>query len=229
MATVVAFDLDDTLYAEWDYVRSGYRAVASEIAAATGADAQFLADMMMEYRPRGFEAVLSHIAGMPGSERFTVDSMIESYRAHTPDICLRADACDTIRALAAAGATPVLITDGSTRHQRAKIKALGLDTVFDPGNILISEETGGDKTTPVPWHLVRCLYGAPGSRFFYVGDNISKDFYYPNLGGWTSIMLRDASGNNVFPQQVREWEAAKRPMITIDSLADLKKIILPCL
>lgn len=229
MPAIVAFDLDDTLYKEWDYVRSGYRAVAERIAGATGADAARLAEMMMRHRPLGFESVISYIKGMPGAEIFTVASMIDIYRSHTPRIELLPEARDTLRTLSEAGAGLMLITDGSTRHQRAKIKALGLEEFFEPGAILISEESGGDKTSPVPWKMAADIYGKPDTRFFYVGDNLSKDFLLPAMSGWTTIMLRDTDGTNVFPQQPGAWPAANRPMITIDRLSELKNIILPCL
>lgn len=221
MKTVVAFDLDDTLYAEWDYVRSGYRAVARAVADVTGADATTLADMMMRHRPLGFEAVLDHIKGLPGADTFTIDGMVETYRAHTPLIGLRPHAEATLRTLAERGATLMLITDGSTRHQRAKIKALGLERFFAPEAILISEETGGDKTTAVPWAIAHDMYGEPGSRFFYVGDNLSKDFRLPNMAGWTTVMLRDAHENNVFAQKPSEWPPENLPRITIDNISDI--------
>lgn len=229
MPAVVAFDLDDTLFSEWDYIRSGYRAVAKAVADATGADADELARIMTTYRPKGFEAVLHETAWLPGADRFTVEGMIEMYRAHTPEIGLRHDARETLETLRNAGASLILITDGSTRHQRTKLKALGLEEFFTGDRILVSEETGGDKTTDVPWRLVRERFGSPGTRFFYVGDNLSKDFRLPNLAGWTTIMLRDTENNNVFPQEPRVWPAENRPQYTIDSLSNLNNILLPCL
>lgn len=229
MPATVAFDLDDTLFSEWDYVRSGYAAVASLVASATGAEAAKLAAMMMRYRPLGFEAVLSYVKGLSGAEMFTVDAMVEAYRSHLPVISLRPGARETLECLSAAGANLMIITDGSTRHQRAKIKALGIYDLFEPAAIIVSQESGGDKTTMVPWKMAADIYGKPGMRFFYVGDNLSKDFRLPGLNGWTTIMLRDAEGTNVFPQQPRQWPAENLPMITIDNLSELKNIILPCL
>lgn len=218
---VVAFDLDDTLYTEMDYVRSGYRTVAKAMAKATGADADELFRLILANRPLGFEAALDRIKGLPGEELFSIDSMVEMYRAHTPDIDLRPGARATLKALRDRGDILVLITDGSTRHQRAKIKALGLEEFFAPEAILISEETGGDKTTLVPWQLTEERFGAPGTRFTYVGDNLSKDFLLPNTRGWETVMLRDSSRTNVFPQFSPSWPAQYRPNKTIDCLTTL--------
>lgn len=220
-APVIAFDLDDTLYKEMDFVHSGYRAVARDIASVTGADADTLFRIIAAGRPRGFEDAQRHIAGMPGAERFTIDYMVEYYRAHKPEICLYGDAEEALKRLRDAGARLVLITDGSTRHQRSKIAALHLDRFFAPEDILISEETGGDKTTEVPWRLVEKRYR--GHRLTYVGDNLSKDFYLPNLRGWRTVMLRDPDGRNVFPQRPLDHSPLHRAQTTVDSLLSLSR------
>ncbi|MDE6206819.1 MAG: HAD hydrolase-like protein, partial [Muribaculaceae bacterium] len=156
MATV-CFDLDDTLYREWDFVASGYRSVAALLAADSDpADAARYLELISARRPVGFEAAIDElypaINGRPCP--YTVDALIEHYRAHTPDISLRPGVADMLCAIADAGHRLMLITDGSTRHQRSKIRALGLTRFFAPDDILISAETGGDKTTTVPWAAV---------------------------------------------------------------------------
>ena len=108
-----------------------------------------------------------------------------------------------------AGLTLILITDGSTRHQRSKIRALDIEKYFD--DILISEETGGDKTTEVPWTIVERKYGRPGQRFVYIGDNMSKDFKIPGMRGWHTVMMLDTEGVNVFPQNILSMPAINRP------------------
>lgn len=218
--TAIAFDLDDTLYKEMHYVASGYRAVARELADATGADAEALAALIMRHRPVGFEHALEAIATSPSAGRFSVESMIETYRAHKPQIALSSGASEMLGELHRRGVPMVLITDGSTRHQRAKIEALGLYEYFD--HILISEETGGDKTTDVPWKLMEEYY--PGSRLIYLGDNLSKDFRIPNGRGWLTAMLADYRGENVFAQRFEKWPAANLPRIVLHSLAQVPQL-----
>ncbi|MCM1068186.1 MAG: HAD hydrolase-like protein [Muribaculaceae bacterium] len=217
MRTVYAFDLDDTLYREMDYVHSGYRTVAQAIAQATGADADTIFHTICTNRPLGFEAALMAVKDFPGADTYSVDDLVEIYRAHRPDIALYHGARSTLEALKARGATLALITDGSTRHQRAKIEALGIADLFD--SILISQETGGDKTTDIPWQTVETLYGP--ARRYYIGDNLSKDFRLPNLRGWHTVMLRDRRGLNVFPQRPADWPPQNRPHTTIDNLESL--------
>lgn len=227
MATV-CFDLDDTLYCEMDFVRSGYRAVASLLAADSGAaDADSYFQIIFSRRPRGFEAAADVLYPMLNDGRrcpYTIDDLIEHYRGHTPQISLSAGVAGTLCGLAAAGHRLMLVTDGSTRHQRSKIRALGLERFFAPADILISEETGGDKTTAVPWSAVERLCGRNGRRW-YVGDNMSKDFRLPNMRGWDTVMLLDTRRQNVFAQQPLQWPPQNRPRHTIVSPESLLHLI----
>lgn len=223
MAALVAFDLDDTLYKEMDYVASGYRAVAAALAAQTGADADTLFEIISAKRPLGFEAAIEYLGGRAP---MSVDDMIETYRAHTPDIALAPDAAEVLAELKRRGHRMLLITDGSPRHQGAKIRALGLDRFFDPDDILISQVTGGDKLTTIPTDIADEKARQAGiSRRFYVGDNLSKDFLWPNRRGWTSVMLRDTDGRNVFRGDMTSTPPDYRPHLVIDNLKTLLNIV----
>ena len=147
--------------------------------------------------------------------------MIELYRAHRPDIRLAPNVMATLEELRRRAVDLALISDGSTRHQRAKIEALGLSEFFAPEAILISEETGGDKHTDIPWQRAEQLFGTDGRRFFYVGDNIAKDFRRPRMRGWHTVMLLNTANTNVFPQQPRDWPAECLPDTTLTDIADL--------
>lgn len=207
---VFAFDLDDTLYTEMDFVRSGYRAVSAILASGSTLDAGSYFEGISRHRPLGFEWALEKYFQHSGKDiDMSVDKMIELYRAHTPDISLRSGAGEALARLKDGGHTLVLITDGSTRHQRSKIRALGLEDIFD--DILISEETGGDKTTDVPWSIVEKRYGGDGQRMVYIGDNMTKDFHLPRLRGWRTIMMLDTAGSNVFAQDIVSTRPEYRP------------------
>ena len=207
---VYAFDLDDTLYTEMDFVRSGYRAVARELAAGSTLGSEAYYEGILPRRPIGFEWALEAYRAAGGSDPdMSVDKMIEIYRAHEPDIHLRPGVRELLEKLKAEGHTLVLITDGSTRPQRSKIKALDIGRYFD--DILISEETGGDKNSEVPWRLTEERYGAPGQRFVYVGDNMSKDFRIAGMRGWHTGMTLAPEGVNVFPQHIADWPPRYRP------------------
>lgn len=212
----VAFDLDDTLYREHDYVASGNRAVAQALADDTGFDPELLYQTIWRGYPRGFEAALA-LTG--NAATLTVDRLVDIYRSHRPCISLRPGARAMLERLRSSGAVLMLITDGDSRRQRAKIEALGIEEFFDPADIIISGETGGDKHTDIPWDIAMARHGLPGMRFTYIGDNIDKDFRQPRRRGWQTVMLLDRSGDTVFSQRFGGRQPDKLPAVVIDDLS----------
>ena len=215
----IIFDLDDTLYKERTFVSSAYRAVAEHMSSVTGADPAELFGIIAANRPKGFEAALHAQRGLPGVDKISVDELVHIYRSHWPDIRLDHGVEEALAALKAKGHRLGIITDGTVLTQGTKISALGLEKYIEPRAVWISERTGGDKTTDLPWNLAEEYF--PEGTLMYVGDNLSKDFRMPNLRGWRTVMLRDAAEVNVFPQQPLPWEPANRPAVTVDSIKDL--------
>ena len=89
---VVVFDLDDTLYLEWTYARSGFSAVSRWVEAEFGI-AQFDRAAWREFQ-RGerlhvFDSALAAL-GRP-SDPASIAKMVEIYRGHSPKIDLAED------------------------------------------------------------------------------------------------------------------------------------------
>jgi len=219
---LVAFDLDDTLYKERDFLRSGHRELARVLARATGADSSELFNVISGNHPRGIEAAIALLAEKGCKVPCTVDGLVEIYRNHKPDIQLSAGVGELLAGLKDRGHKIALITDGSSRCQRAKFEALGLGRYIDPDAVFVSEETGGDKHTPASFVMAENL---SRGRRYYIGDNPAKDFIHPNLRGWTSIMLLDTEGRNVFPRNPADFPAVNRPAITITHLKTISDIL----
>lgn len=194
---VLAFDLDDTLYSEYEYACGGFAAVASYLETCGLADASASADAMQKALRAGenpFEAL-----GLPDNIlRSHLEKMLHEYRTHKPCIHLRGCMADLLPAAASRGVVMAIITDGSSSRQRAKIKALGIEHYFKPGDILISEEQGCDKHETLMFRMLVDNY-PEASHFIYVGDNPAKDFYWGNILGWTTVCLSD-DGFNIHPQ-----------------------------
>ena len=212
---IIVFDLDDTLYKERDYVMSGYRAVARAMARRFGfnprATLRAMLDPARGMRP--FEALNSWL-----NRGDLVPDMVEIYDNHKPDITLPTQSLDALAGLKKAGVRMALITDGSSKRQRAKIKALGLGDFFDPQDIFISEETGTDKTLAATFE--RMMLRHPDCKdWTYVGDNVAKDFKWPNRLGWNTVMLRD-DGRNMYRQDI-DVPSSYSPDRVIDYLRDL--------
>ena len=176
----IVFDLDDTLYDEIEFVRSGFQAVADAVWARFGVDCRgLLRERVQTRRLEGaFQAAV--LAGLPA---VALDFMLETYRTHRPSIKPRDGVAALLAFLKDRDGVVGCITDGRGVTQRAKVAALGLEGVLDP--LLISEETGHAKPDPYNFREMARLVQA--HTFWYVADNPLKDFVGPNALGWTTV------------------------------------------
>lgn len=198
---VVAFDLDDTLYFERDFLESGLKAVAHELQ-EQGILKSHEALHILHSKPtpaEGIDALVDTINSLHGACIIPVAEILRIYRSHFPSIELRVGAAVLLRELQRLRIRIALITDGRSETQRNKIRALGLDDYVNPDFIIISEETGADKTSPGPFNRLAALCPEEDS-FVYIGDNPAKDFHWPNEMGWTTIQIDNPKGTTIHPQ-----------------------------
>lgn len=192
---VVCFDLDDTLYKEIDFLKSGYHKVSELVEKRFHYDAQDVYKHLYSWYLNG-ENPFACL-----NESYKLDNPISDYlniyRFHQPSIQLSDGVEDTLNELKHRGVILGLITDGRTISQKNKIASLGLDRWFEKKNIIISEEFGSEKSDERNFRYF--VDQNPGATFYYVGDNPKKDFIVPNQLHWNTIMLKD-DGRNVHKQ-----------------------------
>ena len=218
---MTVFDLDDTLFKERDFVTSSFRVIARE-ADRRGIISYEKALAILcagRYGGMAFSSLAEEVAARAPGCGLTEEWMVNTYRTHTPDIKLDDATESVLAALRERGETLGLITDGRSNTQRAKIKALGLERFIEPRNILVSGETGFDKTHREPFDMIMMRNPAE-RRYVYVGDNSAKDFIWPNKLGWLTVQLDDADGVNIHPQS-SDRPAAFLPQRHIGSLSQL--------
>lgn len=225
--TLIAFDLDDTLYKERDFVFSGYSAVAKTIINENKCfDYELLMDIMLNAPGNAFDSLNEYLSNrateLSIANKISIPEMVACYRNHYPDITAD-DASTLLQYLITNGYRVAIITDGRSITQSNKIKALGFDLLVDPRNISISELIGAEKYSPVPFERMMKL-NPDVSRYIYVGDNPMKDFVWPNRLGWATIQLLD-DGRNIHSQSIALPNADYQPKITISSLSEISDIL----
>lgn len=215
-------DLDDTLYKEFDFVHSAFRNIATQVAreGLIGYDDAF---EILSNAP-GHYAGFEELSLRCGTDSFSVERMKEIYRFHMPDISLSPGVEETLIAIKEKGIRIGIITDGRSLTQRNKIKALGLDRFVDDRDIIISQETGADKDTPIPFRKIM-KRNPEEKRFIYVGDNPKKDFHHPNLLGWETIMLRDPDHLNVHDHSLEFYPSDFKAQFAIDRFPEILSLI----
>ncbi len=198
---VVVFDLDDTLYKEIDFLKSGFRKVAELVDNRYGFDAKDVYDHLLMWYHKG-ENPFARLNGNYGISN-SIEDYLNVYRYHHPTISLSQEVKDTLTTLKKKGIHLGIISDGRLLTQKNKIEVLGLKEWINEDDIIINEEKEHFK--PNYWSydrmMQRCygLFSDDNLSFYYVGDNIAKDFFAPNELGWASICLLN-NGNNIHKQ-----------------------------
>jgi putative hydrolase of the HAD superfamily len=194
MNRVVVFDLDDTLFPEWQFVLSGFAAV-DEWLQTTHKISGFesFARELFQAGSRGniFDLALAKLGREP--KKSLIQQMLRIYREHPPKIQLYEDAAWAINYFRARGPLG-LLSDGYLVTQQNKFAALNIAEAFEA--VVFSDALGREcwKPSPEPYRrIMQAIAGEP-SEFVYVADNPAKDFVTARNLGWSTIHIDRPEG-----------------------------------
>lgn len=190
----IVFDLDDTLYPEHEYVKSGFAAVAAWAVARFGiAEAlgyqKFLELFTAGIRGDTFNRWLCAF-GLPAEH---VSEMVAIYRTHRPQIKPFAFIPGLLQRLATY-ARLGLVSDGYLGVQQRKWEALALAPYFSA--VVFSDQWGQAhwKPSPTPFLAVLAQLNTSGRAAVYIGDNPRKDFLGARRAEMATIWARYTQG-----------------------------------
>ena len=139
---IVFFDLDDTLYSERDFEKSGIEFVYNFFKIK-----QVDLGTILNNRKNWVEKIING-----SNNKITFHMVLDLYRNHLPAIQLYKDSKIFLEKLNSLGYEMSLITDGRSITQRNKLKALGIESYFK--NIVISEEVNSEKPSEYNFRMV---------------------------------------------------------------------------
>lgn len=188
MIKAVIFDMDDTLYPEYEYTLSGFLAVDQYLEKKGILGFGKVAIHLFEEGNRGkiFNQALDILNIKYNKTDIT--QLINIYRRHIPKIKLFPDAKEILDILK--GKVPLgLISDGYLEAQQMKVQALELCTQMD--KIILTDEFGRNawKPSSIPYQLISDYFKISPNELIYIGDNITKDFVMANKLGWTTVQI----------------------------------------
>lgn len=202
----IVFDLDDTLISEIDYLKSAFQEIAEHI---DPENKNLYNEMFQWYQNK--ENVFLNLQNQYKNTK--VSDLKNLYRNHFPNFNPKSKTRDLLIELKGRGHFLGLITDGFSITQRNKIKALDIENLFDL--IIISEEFGSEKPDEANFKVFH-QFGT--TEYYYIADNVAKDFITPNKLGWTTVCLMD-EGKNIYIQDFNN-ELIYLPKIKINNLFD---------
>lgn len=213
---VIVFDLDDTLYDEITYVKSGFMKV-SKVYMPENPHVMF--EKMMEIlesdgRGKVFDNALKHFGF---HTRTAATKALGIYRSHMPKICLNEDAREIL--LHYKNTPLYIVTDGNKLVQERKVKALGLEKFVKKAFITHRYGTIHAKPSPYCFEKIALLEGVKNEEIVYIADNVNKDFIGIKKLGFQSVRISQGMFKEV--QKPAEYHAN----VTIDSLKELKKLL----
>ena len=206
---VIVFDLDDTLYDEIDFVKSGFKEISKYLQ-----DDKCYDFMLDEFYKNGSGKVFNKLI-----ENFDLDiplqKLIEIYKFHKPDINLSKDSIELLKF--AQNYKMVLISDGHYITQKNKFDILGLDKYIDYSIFTDFYHTKKPQLKPFEMVIKKC----PNESYIYISDNPKKDFIAPNRLGWSSIRYQNKIGFYKEYKSDATYEVENR----LDIIEILKSII----
>ncbi|TDU40002.1 putative hydrolase of the HAD superfamily [Gelidibacter sediminis] len=208
--TVVVFDLDDTLYNELDFLKSAYKSIAQHLEPKQWKPLYSKMFSLYRCKLNVFEFL---------SKMYNIDlsSLIEMYQHHQPDIQVFDGVLKLFEEIKNKKGRIGIVTDGRTLTQRAKLESLGVLEYID--KIIISEEFGSEKPNIANFKAIESFL--PATLYYYIADNLKKDFIGPHALGWRSIALID-NGKNIHYESHIYMEKQSEPNNFIIDFNDIK-------
>jgi putative hydrolase of the HAD superfamily len=218
----IVFDLDDTLYDEYDYVRSGFRKVAAFLSTHLNVQTEEIYSWMWNrLQTHGRGAIFDDVLKEYGFYTKKIGHQcLMVYRMHLPNIILPEETKQVLERTKSF--RRYIVTDGNKIVQHNKLKVLGLYNEME--HCYVTHRYGVRNAKPSPYCFLHILNKEKiePHEIVYIGDNPRKDFVGIKPLGIQTI--RVMTGQHRHVEMPKEFEAdlrIKRLMGLLDVLESL--------
>ena len=178
----VGFDLDGTLYDEFDFIRQVYRAILQESAPLFDDSAPAFAYMLDRWLEKGssynriFDETFLRFGRDQSRLELFIDGALRIFRQFQPELTLP-ERNRHLLTFFQSRFDMFVISDGAPVLQRNKFKALGLDAFFALNRVLFTGDLGQDFYKPNAAVFARLDLSCAPSEVVYFGDRpIDEEF-----------------------------------------------------
>ncbi|AQQ71358.1 Pyrimidine 5'-nucleotidase YjjG [Limihaloglobus sulfuriphilus] len=224
MLKCLIFDMDDTLYPEREYYRSGFSAVSRFMQEFYGMDATAAFDVMWNSFSEGVRKDIfnsAFIAAGIEPDKQMVSRVLDVFRNHRPDISLPEDTRAVLDVLGG-DFRLAMLSNGYLPAQQYKLDALGIEERF--AQVLFTEELGREFWKPSAKGfevLLERLNHTP-DECVYIADNAAWDFAGPKSLGMPTIHVCSPERT----QDNRPPDESYAPDYRINSLLELPELLI---
>ena len=217
---IVIFDLDDTLYNEFDFVKSGFQAVAKELVEKLpnfSNENVLTEELLKEFSVNRNEVFNRFLQYNKVYTKKLLLHLINVYRYHVPVIKLPDETIMVLRQLSYF--PKYIVTDGNRFVQRNKVESLGLNKYFK--KIFYSRDYGikNEKPSTISFEKIAQIEKSKFHNMIYIGDNPNKDFVGIKKINVATIRILTKSYSEIKPKP--EFEAD----FIIENLKELPSLI----
>jgi putative hydrolase of the HAD superfamily len=194
---ILIFDLDDTLYKEKEFVKSGFKAVSRYLHLKFKLNEkkiflQLLRILKKNGRGKIFDILCFQLKL---KKIFLVKKLVQVYRTHEPKISLNKDAIKILKHYSEI--SKYIITDGNYLVQKKKIRSLKVEKYFK--KIYYTNYYGikYNKPSLFCFNKIKKKEKVNWNELVYIGDNPKKDFFNCNKKKMLTIRLMKGEFKNL--------------------------------
>ena len=203
---ILVFDLDDTLYNELTFVKSGFHVVAQYLEENYNISKQQSLKIMLQNLQTSRKNVFNKmLLQFDIHAKKTLSKCISIYRNHLPTINLYTQAQKCLTSFYKT--YPIyIVTDGNKIVQNNKLQALGLKQYTK--HQFISHRYGIQHSKPSPYCFLQIQKRekVPCTQIVYIGDNPLHDFVGIKPLGFKTIRVHTGQHKNIVVPQKYDAE-----------------------
>lgn len=193
---IVILDLDDTLYEEISYVKSGFKVVAKMLEEVCSIPFEDSYQKLCSYLPNNRGKIFDEVLNQFGCfSPLLVAQCLDVYRKHTPILELYEDVIHFFSRFPEL--KKYVVTDGNPKVQRAKIQALKLKQhkIFYYLTHIWGVEF--EKPHPLAFQKICEKEQIQTNQAVYIGDNQTKDFVGIKPLGYKTVQILRGNYKNL--------------------------------
>ena len=198
---IICFDLDDTLYDEISYVKSGFREISRYLYGLSVfnlSENDIYLNLLTILEKNGRGKVIDEFLKQNNiKSKKLVKRCLSIYRNHKPNIKLNENVEEILYFLKEKFGNLYLVTDGNLIVQRHKIKALNLNKYFHKTLPTYQYGTKYSKPSTYVFEKICKWEKTDFHNLIYIGDNPHKDFVNLKKMGATTIRINQGMFQNV--------------------------------
>ncbi|HCQ90461.1 MULTISPECIES: HAD family hydrolase [unclassified Clostridium] len=221
MIKTVIFDLDDTLYEELLFVKSGFKEVCIFLSQKYNLNFNEMYEECLSILNKYGRGKIFNILCETYNIDENISNLVNIYRSSKPILYLYEDSMEIIKELREKNYNLAIITDGDSKVQWNKIRALKLENFME--KILVCDDLGKEYWKPheKPYLEVVNYFNNLNNECVYIGDNPNKDFIGARKLGIRTIRIIRKQGDHMKTFLEDQYEAD----FTINNLLQIKDII----